>query len=177
MAMLNTADILETINMIREENLDIRTVTMGISLLDCGSADTDSLCNRIYDKITRRAQNLVPVCEKIEKEYGIPIINKRISVTPVSLIGGDVSASDYVKIARTLDRAAKESGSLPQKSMQQGSSPATTKNFRTSRSGFSAARCIMQCQCPKSSIAEDFGSAPAATISRTSESEAVASWR
>ena len=62
MAMLNTADILETINMIREENLDIRTVTMGISLLDCGSADTDTLCARVYDKITRRAQNLVPVC-------------------------------------------------------------------------------------------------------------------
>lgn len=110
MAMLNTADILETINMIREENLDIRTVTMGISLLDCGSADTDTLCDRVYDKITRRAQNLVPVCEKIEKEYGIPIINKRISVTPVSLIGGDVPASDYVKIARALDRAAKDSG-------------------------------------------------------------------
>ena len=83
MAMLNTADILETINMIREENLDIRTVTMGISLLDCGSADTDSLCNRIYDKITRRAQNLVSVCEKIEKEYGIPMILHQ-NETPVA---------------------------------------------------------------------------------------------
>lgn len=108
--MLNTADILETINMIREENLDIRTVTMGISLLDCRGDSTDTLCRRIYDKITKTACRLVPVCEGIEKEYGIPIINKRIAVTPISLIGGDASVQDYVAIARTLDRAAETVG-------------------------------------------------------------------
>ena len=91
--MINTQDILETINMIREENLDIRTITMGISLLDCADSDADKACDRIYDKICRKAENLVKTGEEIEKEYGVPIINKRISVTPVSMIfasaGGD----------------------------------------------------------------------------------------
>ena len=104
--MINTQDILETIQMIREENLDIRTVTMGISLWDCVSEDTDRLCNRIYDKITKSAENLVSVGQDIEKQYGIPIVNKRVSVTPVSLIGGNASPEGYLKIAHALQRAA-----------------------------------------------------------------------
>jgi len=108
--MININDILETINMIKEENLDIRTVTMGISLYDCAGDDTDVVCDRIYEKITRCAKDLVPTCCEIEKELGIPIINKRISVTPVSLIGGKYTPADYVKIAKTLDRAAHDLG-------------------------------------------------------------------
>ena len=99
-------DILETINMIKEENLDIRTITMGISLYDCASDDINVVCDRIYDKITTKAKDLVRVGEDIEKELGIPIINKRVSVTPISLVGGKYSPEDYVKIAKTLDRAA-----------------------------------------------------------------------
>ena len=104
--MLNTHDILETIQMIREENLDIRTITMGISLFDCVSDDENRLCEKIYDKITSRAERLVKVGNDIEIKYGIPIVNKRVSVTPVSLIGGDCSPEGYVKIAQTLQRAA-----------------------------------------------------------------------
>ena len=108
--MLNVTDILETINMIREENLDVRTVTMGISLLDCGSDTPARLRERVYDKITKTADRLVPAVNEIEKKYGIPIIHKRIAVTPVSLIGGAMSADDYVELARTLDRAAETVG-------------------------------------------------------------------
>ncbi len=104
--MINTADILETINMIRQENLDIRTITMGISLFDCVSDDEKKLCDNIYDKITKRAERLVSVGQEIEKKYGIPIVNKRVSVTPVSLIGGRHGTDTYVRIAETLDRAA-----------------------------------------------------------------------
>ncbi len=104
--MINTQDILETINMIREENLDIRTITMGISLWDCVSEDPDRLATKIYDKITRRAERLVAVGGEIEKMYGIPIVNKRVSVTPVSLIGGAARPEDYLKIANALQRAA-----------------------------------------------------------------------
>ncbi len=104
--MLNISDILETIHMIREENLDIRTITMGISLFDCVSEDESRLCDKIYDKITRQAEHLVKCGEDIEKQYGIPIINKRVSVTPISMIGGDLGPDSYVKIARTMDRAA-----------------------------------------------------------------------
>ena len=106
----NTEDILETISMIREENLDIRTVTVGISLYDCVSDDISRLCGNIYDKITFTAKDLVKTAGEIEKQYGIPIINKRVSVTPVSLIGGKTDTDGYVKIARTLDRAAAELG-------------------------------------------------------------------
>ena len=84
--MLNTKDILETIKMIQDEDLDIRTVTMGISLLDCIDSDIDKACDKVYNKIVEKAKNLVSVCNEIEKEYGIPIINKRISVTPIGLI-------------------------------------------------------------------------------------------
>ncbi|MBE6554355.1 MAG: PFL family protein [Ruminococcaceae bacterium] len=104
--MINTQDILETINMIREECLDIRTITMGISLWDCVSEDTDRLCERIYDKITTKAARLVQTGNDIEKMYGIPIVNKRVSVTPISLIGGAASPEGYLKIAHTLQRAA-----------------------------------------------------------------------
>ncbi len=104
--MLNTSDILETVHMIREENLDVRTVTVGISLFDCVSDDVGRLCGRIYDKITKKAEKLVPVATEIEKEYGVPIVNRRISVTPVSLICGGASPEDCVRIAKTLDRAA-----------------------------------------------------------------------
>ena len=104
--MINTADILETINMIRQENLDIRTITMGISLFDCVSEDEGRLLTNIYDKITTKAEQLVKTGEEIEKKYGIPIVNKRVSVTPVSLIGGKHGSDTYVKIAQTLDRAA-----------------------------------------------------------------------
>ncbi len=108
--MLNTADILETIGMIREENLDIRTITMGISLFDCVSEDADRLCERVYDKITRKAEKLVKTGVEIEQKYGIPIVNKRVSVTPVSLIGGNLSPDGFLKLAHTLQRAANTLG-------------------------------------------------------------------
>ncbi len=104
--MINTADILETINMIRQENLDIRTITMGISLFDCVSDDPKKLCANVYEKIVTKAERLVHTGEEIEKQYGIPIVNKRISVTPVSLIGGAHGGDVYVEIAKTLDKAA-----------------------------------------------------------------------
>ena len=108
--MVNTKDIIETINMIREENLDIRTITMGISLYDCVSEDENVLCDKIYDKITKSAENLVSTGCAIEKKYGIPIVNKRVSVTPISLVGGAISPDGYIKVAKTLDRAAKALG-------------------------------------------------------------------
>ncbi len=108
--MLNIHDIQETINMIRDENLDIRTVTMGISLFDCVSDDENRLNDKIYDKITKTAEKLVSEAEQIEKQYGIPIINKRISLTPISLIGGNISSDGYVRIAHTLDKAANTLG-------------------------------------------------------------------
>ena len=86
--MINTQDILETINMIRAENLDIRTITMGISLLSCADSDIHTSCDKIYEKICRQAEHLVKTGENIEKEYGIPIIHKRISVTPIAMLGG-----------------------------------------------------------------------------------------
>ena len=108
--MLNTRDILETIKMIREENLDIRTVTMGISLFDCISDDPARLEEKIYDKITRSAKNLVSVCCDLERTYGIPIVNKRISVTPISYIGAGLSPSGFVRLAKVLEKAAHELG-------------------------------------------------------------------
>ena len=107
--MFNTTDILETIRMIDNENLDIRTITMGISLLSCADSDLTSSCRKVYDKICRLAERLVPVGEEIEKMYGIPIINKRLSVTPVSMLAA-VSGGDPVEYALTLDRAAKSVG-------------------------------------------------------------------
>ena len=103
--MLNLNDILETINMIRQENLDIRTITMGISLLDCADSDIDVSCEKVYNKIVRLAGKLVKTGEDIEAEYGIPIINKRISVTPIAMLVA-VSGGDPVKYAHALQRAA-----------------------------------------------------------------------
>ena len=107
--MINTGDILETIGMIQNEHLDIRTITMGISLLDCCTGDIDVSCTKIYDKITRLASKLVKTGEDIEKEYGIPIINKRISVTPIAMILAS-SGGDPVKYALTLEKASREVG-------------------------------------------------------------------
>lgn len=107
--MINTYEILETIKMISSESLDIRTITMGISLRDCAHSDMDELAKRVYDKITRKAEKLVKTGEDIEKEYGIPITNKRISVTPVSIIG-EAANGDYIKIARAMDRATETTG-------------------------------------------------------------------
>ena len=108
--VINTKDILETITMIQDENLDVRTITMGISLLDCCDSDMDKTCARVYDKITRYAKNLVRTGEAIEKEYGIPIINKRISVTPIAMILAACEKKDPVKLAVTLEKAARTCG-------------------------------------------------------------------
>ncbi len=107
--MLNIDNILETIKMIDEEYLDVRTITMGISLIDCADADIDKSCEKIYQKITTKAKDLVKVGEQIEKEYGIPIINKRISVTPISILLG-VSGGDPLKYAQVLERCAHKVG-------------------------------------------------------------------
>ncbi len=107
--MINTHDILETIQMIDQENLDVRTITMGISLLDCADSDAGRACGKIYDKICRCAGELVKTGEDISKEYGIPIINKRISVTPVAMVAA-ASGGDPVRYALALDRAAESTG-------------------------------------------------------------------
>lgn len=108
--MLRTDNILDTIRMFEEDNLDIRTITMGISLLDCIDSDGEKARERIYKKITTKAKNLVSVAQEIEDTYGIPITNKRISVTPIALIAGASDDTDYVAYAKTLDAAAKEVG-------------------------------------------------------------------
>ena len=106
--MINVFEVQETNKMIEESNLDVRTITMGISLLDCCDNDVDVVCDKIYRKITEKAENLVKVGEQIELDYGIPIVNKRISVTPIALVGGSCckTPEDYVKIAKSLDKAA-----------------------------------------------------------------------
>ncbi len=108
--MINTKDILETIKMIEEEHLDIRTITMGISLRDLAADDINVLADKVYDKVTRRAEKLVATGEQIERELGIPIINKRISVTPIAMVGATSSANSYVPLAKALDRAAETTG-------------------------------------------------------------------
>lgn len=110
--MININEVIETNNMIEKENLDVRTITLGISLLDCISDDLDVLCRRIHEKITRTARDLVKTGREIEREYAIPIVNKRISVTPIALVGAAAckTTDDYVKIAKTLDSAANEVG-------------------------------------------------------------------
>ena len=107
--MINTQDVLETIRMIQDENLDIRTITMGISLLDCADGEIQRSCEKVYEKIVRRAQNLVRTGEQLETEYGIPINNKRISVTPIAMLAA-ASGGDPVRYALTLERAAQEVG-------------------------------------------------------------------
>ena len=108
--MLSLNNIFDTIDMIDKQHLDIRTITMGISLLDCVSEDPERCCEKIYDKICRRAEKLVKTGEDIESEFGIPIVNKRISVTPIALVAGSCETEDYVPFALTLDRAAKTCG-------------------------------------------------------------------
>jgi uncharacterized protein (UPF0210 family) len=108
--MLNVYDILETIRMIQDECLDIRTTTMGISLLDCIDTDIDKACDKVYEKIVRKAERLVPVGQQIEKEYGIPIINKRISVTPIAMLAAACPNESPVKFAKALQRAADTCG-------------------------------------------------------------------
>ena len=110
MHTINTKDILETITMIQDENLDIRTITMGISLLDCCDSSSDKMLTRVYDKITRKAEHLVETGEKLEREYGIPIINKRISITPAAMVLAACENRDPLALAKTLDRAAKTCG-------------------------------------------------------------------
>ena len=108
--MINTNEILDTIHMIDQQHLDIRTITMGISLLDCADPDPKAACQKIYDKITRRAEHLVATGEAIEREFGIPIVNKRISVTPMALVAGASETSSYVPFAVAMDSAAKTAG-------------------------------------------------------------------
>ena len=128
--MVNINDILETVNMIKQENLDIRTITMGISLFDCISDDQKRLETKIYDKITKSAQNLVKTANELEATYGIPIINKRVSVTPISLVGACADRDGYVRLAGVLEKAANEVGinfiggfgALVQKGMTKGAS-------------------------------------------------------
>ncbi len=110
--MINIKEVIETNRMIEEENLDVRTITMGISLLDCIDSNLDRLCENIYKRITEKAKDLVKTGEDIGREYGVPIVNKRISVTPISLVGGAAceSPEDFVKIAQTLNRAAERVG-------------------------------------------------------------------
>ena len=109
MLEINTSDIMETIGMIENEDLDIRTITMGISLLDCADSDANRACDKIYEKIVRKAENLVRTGEEIEREYGIPIINKRVSVTPISMILAS-SGGDPLLYAKTLERAVNTIG-------------------------------------------------------------------
>jgi len=108
--MLSLNNIFDTINMIDKQHLDIRTITMGISLLDCVSEDPKRCCDKIYDKITKYAENLVKTGEDIESEFGIPIVHKRISVTPMALVAGSCDTEDLVPFALTMDRAAKACG-------------------------------------------------------------------
>ena len=110
--MININEVIETNKMIDKENLDVRTITLGISLLDCIDSDLNKLCDNVYKKITTMAKDLVATGEEIGKEFGIPIVNKRISVTPIALIGGSAckTPDDFVKTAQTLDRAAKTVG-------------------------------------------------------------------
>ena len=108
--MINIYEVLETNKMIEKENLDVRTITLGISLLDCIDSNLDKLNENIYTKIKTVAKDLVSTGEAIEKEFGIPIVNKRISVTPMALVGGAAckTSEDFVTLAKTMDRAAKE---------------------------------------------------------------------
>jgi hypothetical protein len=110
--MINLTEVLETNKMIEQENLDVRTITMGINLLDCADNDVDRVCQKVFHKITTLARDLVKTGEDISKEFGIPIVNKRVSITPISLVGGSAcqTSEDYVKIAHALDRAAEQVG-------------------------------------------------------------------
>ena len=101
--MLSRMEIVETNKMIKESNLDVRTITMGISLLDCADSDIKKFNNKIYDKITKRAEHLVKTGDDIAKQYGIPVVNKRISVTPIAIAAAGCNTDSYVSVAETLD--------------------------------------------------------------------------
>ena len=103
-------EIAETLAMVSEQNLDLRTITMGISLNSCADEDLDRMCQKVYDRITRQAEHLVSVAEDLEREYGIPIANKRVSVTPIAQIAACTSTQDLTPLAHTLDRAAETLG-------------------------------------------------------------------
>ena len=111
--MINIHEVIETNQMIEKENLDVRTITMGISLLDCADNNLDELNRKVYEKITTMAKDLVETGERLGKKFGIPIVNKRISVTPIAMVGSPAckKPEDFVTIAKTLDRAAKTVGS------------------------------------------------------------------
>ena len=120
--MINSQEILQTLRMIDQQHLDVRTITMGISLLDCCDPDPAAACRKIYDKITTSAEHLVQTGHDIETEFGIPIVNKRISVTPMALVAGASRTNDYVPFAQAMDKAAKAVGEksiamLPQKEL------------------------------------------------------------
>ena len=108
--MITDFEVLETVRMFQEQHLDVRTITMGISLMDCAADTPEKSCQKIYDKITRYAKDLVKVGEEITEKYRVPIVNKRISVTPISIVAAASGAKDYTMFAKTLDRAAKECG-------------------------------------------------------------------
>ena len=108
--LYNTKDIFETTRMITEHNLDVRTITMGISLRDCCHPNIDVVAQKIYDKICTKAEKLVKTGEDLEAELGVPIINKRISVTPISMVGESCEANDYVPLVKALDNAGKQVG-------------------------------------------------------------------
>ena len=110
--MINVTEVIETNEMIEKENLDVRTITLGISLMDCISSDLDTLNKNIYNKIYDAAKDLVKTGEQISREFGIPIVNKRISVTPIALVGGAAckTKEDFASIAQTLDKVAREVG-------------------------------------------------------------------
>ena len=125
---MDIKQVTETIAMIEEQNFDVRTITMGISLLDCIDPDIEKAAEKVYNKIVTKAKDLVAVGDEIAAELGIPIVNKRVSVTPISIIGAATNATDYVPFAKALDRAAKEVGvnfiggfsALVQKGYQKG---------------------------------------------------------
>jgi uncharacterized protein (UPF0210 family) len=110
MVFITTEEILETVRMIQAENLDVRAVTMGISLVDCASRDVDEVCRGVYEKVVGHAQNLVSVASGIQRKYGIPIVNRRVSVTPIAHVLGSADPADFVKVAQALDAAAQAVG-------------------------------------------------------------------
>lgn len=103
---ITAEEVAETLNMVTEQHLDIRTITMGINLMGCADSNLDRMCTKVYDHITKTAENLVPVAESLEREYGIPIVNKRVSVTPIAQIAAACPDADLVPLAHALDRAA-----------------------------------------------------------------------
>lgn len=108
--MISISEARQTNEMIEEENLDVRTITMGINILDCADPDEKKFCEKVYDKITKKAENLVKVGEDISREFGVPVVNKRISITPMAIAAAACKSNNYVEIAKTLDKAAKEVG-------------------------------------------------------------------